>query len=191
MVHYKVSMTHSENTFKRLAHMQYDLFEQKNRWSRTAISLVCMAAGVLNFKLWWGALMIVYASYLTSSTYASADRTAKRLTRAIADSGMGFPSSRFEFQDHAMNIIALPDNVSSGDPFSYSDVLKLGEDDEYFYLFRNRHGGYMMPKTELKGKEDDFRAFMEGKTGKHFQARVAPVFKLLRRLDVRKRLKNQ
>lgn len=191
MVHYTVHMTHSEKTFKRLARMQYDLFCQKNRLSRSAISIVCMIAGVLNFQQWWGALLIVYASYLSSSTYAAADHTAKKLTRGIRESGMQFPSSRFEFQDHAMNIIALPENVSSGDPFSYSDVLKLGEDDEYFYLFRNQHGGYMVPKSDLKNKEDDFRAFMEGKTGKHFNARVAPIFKLLRRLDVKRRLKNQ
>lgn len=191
MVHYTVNMTHSEKTFQRLARMQYDLFEQKNRMSRSAISLVCMAAGVLNFQQWWGALLIVYASYLTSSTYAAADHTARKLTRGIKDSGMAFPASRFEFQDHAMNIIALPENVSSGDPFPYGDVLKLGEDDEYFYLFRNQHGGYMVPKAELGPEEDDFRAFMEGKTGKHFSARVAPIFKLLRRLDVKKRLKKQ
>ena len=88
-----------------------------------------------------------------------------------------------------MNIITLPENVSMGDPFSYSDILRMGEDDEYFYLFRNEHGGYMVPKAELKGKEDDFRAFMVGITGKDFRARVAPVFKLLRKLDVNKRLK--
>ena len=191
MVHYKVNMAHSEKTFQRLAHMQYDLFCQKNRWSRNAISTVCMIAGVLNFQKWWGALLIVYASYLASSTYASADHTARKLCKGIKSSGMDFPSSHYEFQDNALNIIALPENTSLGDPFAYSDVLKLGEDDEYFYLFRDQFGGYIVPKVELGGKEDHFRAIMEGKTGKHFQARAAPVFKLLRRLDVRKRLKNQ
>ncbi|MBQ7825162.1 MAG: YcxB family protein [Clostridia bacterium] len=191
MIHYSVNMKHSEKTFQRLARMQYDLFCQKNRWSRSAISLVCMVFGVLNFQKWWGALLIVYASYLASSTYASADHTAKKLSKGIKDSGMEFPSSRYEFQDNALNIITLPENVSLGDPFPYGNVLRLGEDDEYFYLFRDQVGGYMVPKAELSGKEDDFRAFMEGKTGKHFKARVAPVFKLIRRMDVRCRLKKQ
>lgn len=191
MIHYSVNMKHSEKTFQRLARMQYDLFCQKNRASRSVISLVCMAAGVLNFQQWWGALLIVYASYLTSSTYAAADHTARKLSRGIKESGMDFPSSRYEFQDHAMNVITLPENTSLGDPLNYDSVLKLGEDDEYFYLFRNQHGGYMVPKAGLNGKEDDFRAFMEGKTKKSFHARVAPIFKLLRKIDVKRRLKKQ
>ena len=191
MIHYSVNMKHSEKTFQRLSRMQYDLFCQKNRMSRSAISIVCMIFGVLNFEHWWGALLIVYASYQASSTYASADHTARKLSRGIKESGMEFPSSRYEFQDHAMNVITLPENTTLGDPLSYSSVLRLGEDDEYFYLFRNQHGGYMVPKAELGGREDDFRAFMEGKTGQHFRARIAPVFKLLRRIDVKRRLKKQ
>ena len=191
MIYYTVTMKHSEKTFERLAHMQYDLFCQKNRASRTVISLVCMVAGVLNFTQWWGALLIVYASYLTSSTYASANHTARKLSRGIKESGMDFPESRYEFQAHALNIITLPENTTLGDPLPYSSVLKLGEDDEYFYLFRDQHGGYMVSKEQLGDTADDFRAFMEGKTGKRFNARIAPVFKLLRRIDVASRQKKK
>ena len=102
---------------------------------------------------------------------------------------MDFPASHFEFQQNAMNIIALPENVSSGDPLSYEDILRLGEDREYFYLFRNQYGGYMIPKTELGDKTDDFRAFMENKTGKSFNVQAAPFIKMLRKMDVKSRQK--
>ena len=183
MIHYQIIMKHSEKTLERLAHMQYDLFCQRNRLSRSVISVVCMAAGVMNLKAWWGALLIVYASYLWSSTYAAANHTARKLCKGIQASGLGFPQSRYEFQDDALNIITLPENTSLGDPLFYSDVLKLGEDADYYYLFRDRLGGYMVPKAQLTGKEDAFRYFIEEKTGKSFNSMVAPVIKLIRRLS--------
>ena len=189
MVYYKATMRHSEKTFQSLAHMQYDLFCRGNLVGRSAISFGLMVLGIVNYTQWWGLLLIAYASYLLSSKYAAANHTAKKLAKNIRDSGMEFPSSRFEFQQNAMNIIALPENVSSGDPLSYEDILRLGEDREYFYLFRNQYGGYMIPKTELGDKTDDFRAFMENKTGKSFNVQAAPVIKMLRRMDIRSRQK--
>lgn len=189
MVYYKATMRHSEKTFQSLAHMQYDLFCKGNLVGRNAISFGLMVLGIVNYTQWWGLLLIAYASYLLSSKYAAANHTAKKLAKNILDSGMDFPASRFEFQQNAMNIIALPENVSSGDPLSYGDILRLGEDREYFYLFRNQYGGYMIPKTELGDKADDFRAFMENKTGKSFNVQAAPFIKMLRRMDIKSRQK--
>lgn len=189
MVYYKVTMRHSEKTFQSLAHMQYDLFCRGNLVGRSAISFGLMVLGIVNYTQWWGLLLIAYASYLLSSKYAAANHTAKKLAKNIQDSGMDFPASRFEFQQNAMNIIALPENVSSGDPLPYEDILRLGEDREYFYLFRNQYGGYMIPKAELDKKVDDFRAFMENKTGRSFNVQAAPFIKLLRRMDVKSRQK--
>ena len=189
MVYYKATMRHSEKTFQSLAHMQYDLFCRGNLVGRNAISFGLMALGIVNYTQWWGLLLIAYASYLLSSKYAAANHTAKKLAKNIHDSGMDFPASHFEFQQNAMNIIALPENVSSGDPLSYEDILRLGEDREYFYLFRNQYGGYMIPKTELGDKTDDFRAFMENKTGKSFNVQAAPFIKMLRKMDVKSRQK--
>ena len=189
MVYYKATMRHSEKTFQSLAHMQYDLFCRGNLVGRNAISFGLMVLGIVNYTQWWGLLLIAYASYLLSSKYAAANHTAKKLAKNIHDSGMDFPASRFEFQQNAMNIIALPENVSSGEPLAYEDILRLGEDREYFYLFRNQYGGYMIPKTELGDKTDDFRAFMENKTGKSFNVQAAPFIKMLRKMDVKSRQK--
>lgn len=189
MVYYKATMRHSEASFISLSHMQYDLFCRGNLVGRTAVSFGLMIVGIVNYTQWWGLLLIAYASYLGSSKYASANHTARKLAKKVRDSGMEFPASRFEFQENAMNIIALPENVSSGDPLAYADILRLGEDGKYFYLFRNQYGGYMIPKEELGGKSDDFRAFIENKTGKSFNVQAAPFVKLLRRMDVKSRQK--
>jgi len=187
MVYYKATMQHSEASFQSLAHMQYDLFCKGNLYGRSALSFALLIVGIMNYTQWWGLLLIAYASYLGGSKYASANHTAKKLAQNIKDSGMAFPSSRFEFQENAMNIIALPENTSSGDPLSYSDVFRLGEDTKYFYLFRNQYGGYMIPKEELGNKQDNFRSFIEAKTGKSFRIQAAPIIKLIRRLSMPKR----
>ena len=193
MIHYQVTMQHNEKTLELLAHQQYDLFCKKNLAGRTMISIVAMAAGVIKFSQWWGVLLIVYAAYLTSSKYAQPNHTAKKMVKGIKAAGLDFPASRYLFRDNAMEVITLPENTTLGEPLMYDAVLKLGEDGDYFYLFRDQFGGYMIPKKEL-GKEeaaDEFRFFMEQKTGKRFETQIAPVFKLLRRIDSQQRKKRK
>ena len=187
MIHYQATMRHNEKTFQSLAHMQYDLFCRKNLVVRTLISVAAMGAGIVNFSQWWGVLLIVYGSYLTSSKYAQANHTANKIVKGIKDAGLEFPVSRYLFRDNAMEIITMPENTSLGDPLMYTDVRKLGEDADYFYLFRDQFGGYMIPKEEMGKEVDDFRFFVEQKSGKTFQTQIAPVFKLIRKIDSHQR----
>ena len=181
MIHYQVTMRHSERTFQALAHMQYDLFCRSNQITRTVISFGALILGILNFSQWWGALLLLYGSYMSSSKYASANHTAKKLVNGIKASGLGFPVSRYLFRDDAMEVITMPENTSLGDPLRYSDIEALGEDGDFFYLFRNRFGGYMIPKKELENEGENFRIFMEDKTGKLFRIQAAPIIKMIRR----------
>ena len=193
MIHYQVTMRHDEKTLELLAHQQYDLFCKSNQVVRTLISIAAMAAGVINYSKWWGVLLIVYAAYLTSSKYAQANHTAKKMVNGIKAAELDFPASRYLFRDNAMEVITLPENTTLGEPMMYGDILALGEDGDYFYLFRDRFGGYMIPKKELgNGEEpDEFRFFMEQKTGKTFKTQIAPVFKLIRRIDSHNRKKRK
>ena len=191
MIHYQATMRHNEKTFQALAHMQYDLFCRKNLIVRSLISFAAMAAGILNFSQWWGVLLIVYGSYLTSSKYAQANHTANKIVKWIKDAGLEFPASRYLFRDNAMEVITLPENTSLGDPLTYDSVAKLGEDADYFYLFRDQYGGYMISKEEMGKEADEFRFFVEQKCNKAFQTQIAPVFKLLRKIDSNQRKKRQ
>ena len=193
MIHYQATMRHDEKTLQSLAHMQYDLFCRKNLAVRSVISIAAIAAGVIHYSQWWGVLLLVYGSYLASSKYAQANHTAGKMAKGIKAAGLDFPASRYLFRENAMEVITLPENTSLGDPLMYSAVHMLGEDADYFYLFRDRYGGYMIPKKEIgEGEEpDEFRFFIEEKTGKVFRTQIAPVFKLLRRMDSRQRRKRK
>lgn len=187
MIYYQATMQHTEKTFTSLAHMQYDLFCKGNQVARSLISLGALIVGVLNFSQWWGALLLLYASYMMSSKYAQANHTAGKLVKGIKAAGLDFPVSRYLFRENAMEIITMPENTALGEPLMYSDVYRLGEDGDYFYLFRDQYGGYMIPKKELGGKEEEFRLFIEEKTAQSFHARVPPVVKLLRKAATHKR----
>ena len=183
MIHYQVTMRHDEKTLELLAHKQYDLFCRGNLAARTVISIAAMGAGIINYSKWWGVLLIVYGSYLTSSKYAQANHTAGKIVKGIKDAGLQFPVSRYLFRENAMEVITMPENTSLGDPLMYGDIKKLGEDADYFYLFLDQFGGYMIPKKEMGKEVDDFRFFVEQKCGKSFQTQIAPVFKLIRKID--------
>ena len=187
MVYFRVTMQHTEKTLESLAHMQYDLFCRGNRVMRSALSLVLMVAGILNFSQWWGILIVAYGCYLTTSTYASANHTAHKLARQIRESGMAFPASRYLFCEDAMEIVSLPEENSDGEPLAYAGVARLGEDTNAFYIFRDQYGGYMIPKQELGDHAEEFRQFVQEKTGQSFHAQLAPVVRLMRRLRGRRR----
>lgn len=180
-------MQHSEKTLQALAHMQYDLFAKSNQVSRSIISFGALIFGVLNFQQWWGCLLLLYGSYMASSKYASANHMVKKLVAGIKGSGLGFPQSRYLFRDNAMEVITMPENTSLGDPLSYDDIVKLGEDGEYFYIFPNPSGGYMIPKDQLENEGEDFRIFMEDKTSKSFAIQAAPIIKMMRKAAAKKR----
>lgn len=186
MIYYQTTMQHTEKTFMLLAHMQYDIFCKGNQIARSLISTGALIFGVLNFTEWWGALLLLYGSFMMSSKYASANRTANKLVKGIKDAGLVFPASRYLFRENAMEVITLPENTTLGEPLAYSEIANIGEDEAYFYIFRNQYGGYMIPKKELGKKEDDFRSFIENKTGKIFKINAAPVVKLLRRVAAKK-----
>ena len=183
---FQATIHHDDKTFESLAHMQYDLFCKSNRIGRTILSIASILTGLANSEAWWGLIAIAYGCYLITSTYSAANHTAHKLANQIHAAGMPFPASRYEFTEDGMHVISLPDEKSLGDPLAYSDFYQLGEDREYFYIFRDQFGGYMVPKSELEGKQEDFRVYIQKKTGLHFRKRTAPVVKLIRMLKERR-----
>lgn len=177
MALYEAKIKHTEETLTALAHMQYDLFCSGNRIARSAIAAGLFVFGALNYTQWWGLLLIAYGSYLISSKYAASNRTAKQLAKHINESGGEYPSSKYIFEENRMRVITLPNNAEL-DPLPYSDVAGLGADLNNFYIFRTEYGGYMIPKSELGDKSDEFKKFIERKTGKLFVTKRSRFIKL-------------
>ncbi len=170
MSRFEVTMTHTEESLTALAHMQYDLFCTRNFLARNIVSIAVIIIGTMNFSQFWGIVLVAYGAYLMTSTYSSSNYTVKKLTKAITDSGKGFPSSRYCFTEKGIEIIFHPGQKDEEilTPVGYGDIIKLGEDKDYYYLFPTSTGGYSIPKKELGENQKSFAQFIEVKTGKRF-----------------------
>lgn len=185
MAKFTVTMQHDEDTLVALSHMQYDLFCARNRVARSFLSLILVLTGVL-YSGWWSLLVIGYGCYLVTTTYAASNRTAHKLAEQIKGAGLPFPCSVYRFEKNAMHVVSQPEGEEL-EPLPYAAVRKLGEDRQAYYLFRDRYGGYMIPKSQLAEREEEFRAFVEARTGQAFQRGFSsPLGRLLVALRARR-----
>jgi hypothetical protein len=175
---FEVEMRHDRQTLTALSHMQYDLFCGGNRAGRALVSLALILIAILfGGGSWWSLVLIAYACYLTTSTYAASNRTARRIAEQLEQAGQPLPASRYIFEKSKMRIVNLADGEEF-DPLPYGEVFGLGEDRDAFYLFRNQYGGYRVPKEALGERQEEFRRFVESKTGKLFIHRLTPLNRL-------------
>ncbi|MBR4550118.1 MAG: hypothetical protein IKO83_09440 [Oscillospiraceae bacterium] len=182
MARFDVTMKHGEDSLFALAHMQYDLFCTRNFIARNLLSAALILLGAYFMSRVWGIFLILYGIYLMTSTYASSNHTVRKLIAQIEASGKGYPSSRYRFEEKRIAITFHPGQKDEEElaPVSYGDLIKLGEDGKYFYLFPNPHGGYCIPKGLLNGKQKEFAAFLEEKTGQRFYRRRPSPLRRLR-----------
>ena len=174
--YFTVKFTHNEETFRSLSHMQYDLFCRRNLIARTVIGFICICIGVLKLENWWSYLLIVYGVYLITGKYNQANHTAKKLADGIKEAKLQFPSSKYIFEDRIMRVVSQPDGEELTGLY-YSDVMKLGQDRDYFYIFRNSSGGYMIPRASLGDREDEFIDFIKDRTGQIIYSKYTPPYK--------------
>ena len=174
---YIITMRHDEKTLMALSHMQYDLFCTRNYIVRNILAMAAILVGGWDFKQIWGILLLAYGTYLLTSTYASANHTARKLIAAIQANGGSFPSSRYFFEDRHIRILYHPGESDEEelDPVGYGAVQKLGEDRAYLYLFTSDRGGYMIPKKALGDDESGFREFIRQRTRMDFQRSRLPM----------------
>ena len=182
---FEVEMRHDRASLTALSHMQYDLFCQRNRMARGFLSLTLIVIAILyGGGSWWSLLIIAYACYLTTSTYASSNRTARRIADQLEQAGQPLPASRYIFEKNKMRIVDL-NSGEELDPVAYGDVFGLGEDRDALYLFRSQYGGYRIPKEALGEREEAFRRFIQNKTGQLFIRRLTPLNRVRNWLHVR------
>lgn len=188
MPRYDIRFEHTEESLTALSHMQYDLFCTRNFVARSLLSFAAILLGAYWLSRVWGGLLMLYGIYLMTSTYASSNHTVRRLVEQIRASGKGFPSSRYRFEDKRLLITFHPglEDEAELEPVGYRELVKLGEDRSYFFLFPNPHGGYCIPKAALGDRERDFAAFLEERSGLRFyRRRPSPLARLREWLERR------
>lgn len=173
MTHFDVTMQHSEESLYALSHMQYDLFCTRNFIARSLLSLCLVGAGAYFFARVWGIFLLAYGCYLLTSTYSTSNYTVRRLLEQLRAAGQPLPSSRYRFEESRIAITYHPGREDEEElaPVAYRELLRLGEDSRYYYLFPSASGGYCVPKEALGEEKQAFAAFLEEKTGQRFYRR--------------------
>lgn len=149
-----------------------------NRIAKTVISVAAIIIGVnMAARSWAYFLLVAYGGFLLTSMYNTANRTARRTIEAVKASKLGFPRSRYDFEQDSLRVFSLPGGEEL-DGLKYSAVRALSEDHRYFYLFRDENSGYIVPRAALGDKAGDFRTFIESRSGKTFFTRRSPLAKV-------------
>lgn len=182
---FSFDFTHSEDTFMALAHTQYDLFCKRNLLVRSLIAIVCLGVAVFKLDQWWAYILIAYGVYLFTGKYNQANHTVRKMVRGIHDAHLEFPSSRYIFEEDRLRVISLPD-MEELPSLPYEEVRRVGKDPEYYYVFRDEYGGYMIPRNDLGDRDAEFAEFLSEKTGQLILTkRTPPVMKAVHYLKQR------
>lgn len=161
---YVASIQHDEKTVNRLTAVQYNTYNAKAKNINIIISVVLVfASAFFGFNSVPGILCLLLGCWMFTSIDFPARNMAKKIIEQEKDH---MPWAKYEIAEDGMWITS-----GSGTwMIEYGDVFSLLADTDYFYVFINAQGGYMIPKKSIQeGTADGLKDFLEQKTGKKFE----------------------
>ena len=93
--------------------------------------------------------------------------------------------------DGQADVALLPEGAGEVTSLAYSEFFRLSEDFDYIYIFRDKFGGYMIPKESLKEEEGQFRRFLQEKTGQTIYRKTSPAMRVFKEVKLFASRKNE
>ena len=157
---YTAGMVHNEKSIRRLAVLQYDLFQPYRKYVILAAGAAMIVFGVFGGLNLQGAGVCVFLGCLCLwFSKAPAQVTANRMVEAIRGK---YPRTELYFREEEVA-------VTDGKDWFYMDyevIQRVVEDKGYFYLWLSHATSYMVDKATLEPADQKaFKAFLEAKTG--------------------------
>ena len=143
-------MQHTPHTIQVMFCTQYDQYRKKQEFA-------IIAAGIVP-----GGWVIVSRNF-------PAVMRASDTVEARKKSGMQLPAYRYEFYDDHLRLsgegsMAIP----------YESIERLVEDKKYYYLFTGPDTVMMLDRGTIGSEPENFRKFLQEKTGKEFRRARTP-----------------
>jgi len=185
---FTAEMVQNEQTVRRLAVLQYDLFQTGRKCIFVLAGLFMILFGVIadlpmqavGIAVFLGCLCLWFRN-------APAQITANRMAAAI---GGAYPHTKFYFRADGVD-------VTDGKEWfhmSYSLIQRVVQDKKYYYLWLSRSTSYMVDKAAVEPDLARFQDFLEEQTGlltenapSLFQLNIAAVTRRLRNAKARKK----
>ena len=157
---YTAAMEHNEKSIRRLAILQYDLFQPYRKYVILLVGFAMILFGLFGGLNLQGAGVCVFLGCVCMwFCRMPAQITANRMVEAI---GGKYPRSELYFREEE---VAVTDG-KKWFSMPYGMIQRIIEDKEFYYLWLTRATSYMIDKATLEPADQKaFKAFLEGKTG--------------------------
>ena len=157
---YTAGMVHNEKSIRRLAILQYDLFQPYRKYVILLAGFAMILFGFFGGLNLQGAGVCVFLGCLCLwFSKAPAQVTANRMVEAIRGK---YPHTELYFREEEVAVTDGKDWFY----MPYGMIQRVIEDKEYYYLWLTRATSYMIDKsTVAPADQKAFKAFLEAQTG--------------------------
>lgn len=158
--YYEAEMEYSDDTIYRMFKTEYYTYERLRLMLRYVLAIALIAAALLlGLPIAPQAICLMIGAWL----FVTPDFPSKvRAEGVIQQRGGQTSTVRMTFDGKAIGI-------GNGLTIAYDEIDRLIEDDQYYYIFRDRQTAVMVPKGSVRnGSDEAFRGYIEEKTGKAF-----------------------
>ena len=162
----EICMQHNRESIKLLAKAQYNLFSARTRNGLYLLSLLFIQLGfgaVYDFGPTLSYVFLAMGCIMLVNIGATASAKAERTVQDIQNHGGHFPVVKMLFRNSSFDVV---ENKGAVRTLQYCDLLRLGEDRNFYYLFETTEEGYMVPKAQIKNSQ--FRSRLEAAAGQKF-----------------------
>ena len=160
--YYEAVMVYDDETIRRMFKTEYYTYEKLRLIGRYALAIALIAAALLTgMPTIPQAICLMIGAWL----FVTPDFPSKvRAEGVIQHRGGRTSSVTLTFDGKTIGI-------GNGQTIPYTAVDCLIEDEKYYYIFRDKQTAVMVPRNGVTvGNPEDFRGYIELKTGKQFES---------------------
>lgn len=158
---FTASMQHSEQSIRQLSKVQYNTFQLGWKIMQAVCALLLIWLGLSHAVGIWQGICVFTGCWL----FINMDTPAKLRADKVIDSMKGrFPFTRYSFTLSGIQMEASGEITG----ISYSALIRLVEDDRYFYLYISKLSAYMIDKKTAQPDPNHVRKRIENGSGLRF-----------------------
>lgn len=152
---FTVTMTHTAQSVEQLSKVQYNTFHAKAKVFWYVAFFACILGGLGLFgdlPSTGQVLLIAIGGIGIMNVGASARARTDKTLKIIQAHGNHFPTTQMTISSKKITI--LEEGSDSPKPLKKTTVVRLVEDEQYYYIFITQGGAYMVPKEQIANQED-------------------------------------
>ncbi len=160
MARFTADITYTAEATMKLAKTQQKVFNGTERAMCFLASLLFIAlAFYVGTDKPYGILILVMGCFALTNIDAPARNRAKKTIAALK----GYePKMKYSFETDAFTCTT----VNEENRFPYTSLIRMSEDDRFFYLFPDRASAFLIEKASVTpGDAEKLKAFLEKKAG--------------------------